>query len=120
MALMGTKSQCRLMECDKRLVRLVSLLSDQFDLIVVCGHRGKEDQEAAVTSGASPLHFPKSKHNVLPSRAVDIAPYPYKQYMNDKGKHDEMLDLLVDIAEKEGIPIRLGRIWGDYPHVELA
>lgn len=45
------------------------------DWMIVCGHRTKEEQEAAVKSGASRLHYPKSKHNQSPSLAVDVAPW---------------------------------------------
>lgn len=45
-----------------------------FDLTVLCGHRGKAEQDAAVASGASRLRWPNSKHNSIPADAVDVAP----------------------------------------------
>ncbi len=44
------------------------------DLTVLCGHRGEAEQAAAVSSGASRLSWPRSKHNKTPSLAVDVAP----------------------------------------------
>ncbi len=41
---------------------------------VVCGHRGKEDQEHAYLVGASNANWPDSRHNSTPSEAVDLVP----------------------------------------------
>lgn len=46
------------------------------DFTVIEGHRGKEAQNKAFADGNSKLQWPDGKHNELPSRAVDIAPYP--------------------------------------------
>lgn len=45
------------------------------DLIVLCGHRSREEQEAAYRAGTSRLRWPRSRHNTSPSMAVDVAPY---------------------------------------------
>ena len=39
---------------------------------VAWGFRGKEDQEKAFQEGRTRLHYPNSKHNLIPSQAVDI------------------------------------------------
>jgi len=46
-----------------------------YDITVLEGHRGKERQNRAVAEGRSRLLWPKSKHNSMPSMAVDVAPY---------------------------------------------
>ena len=46
-----------------------------YDFSVVCGHRGKNAQNRAFYMGHSKLKFPASKHNSLPSMAVDLKPY---------------------------------------------
>lgn len=61
-----------LIELFERVIRRPDLPSD---LTVLCGHRGEAAQRAAVASGASKLRWPKSKHNSVPSLAVDVAPY---------------------------------------------
>lgn len=44
------------------------------DFAVVCGFRNAEQQEEAFESGKSKVHWNKSKHNSMPSLAVDLAP----------------------------------------------
>lgn len=84
---LGKVSLQRLGTCHRDLQKLVLkvaegvdegdlVYADVRDLTVLCGYRGEEEQEAAVASGASKVHFPNSKHNRMPSDAVDIAPFP--------------------------------------------
>lgn len=74
----GKTSLARISTCHPALQALAHALIARpdlpFDLTVLCGHRSKEDQDAAVKSGASRLKWPKSRHNQLPSMAIDIAP----------------------------------------------
>lgn len=75
----GKRSTDRLATCHPLLITLFQRVIRRpdlpHDLSVVCGHRGKADQEAVFTSGASKLRWPKSKHNATPSHAVDVAPF---------------------------------------------
>jgi len=45
------------------------------DMTILCGYRTEEDQNEAYQRGASKLKYPRSKHNIWPSHAVDVAPY---------------------------------------------
>jgi len=45
------------------------------DNTVIWGHRNKQYQDTAFSSGKSKVRWPHSKHNRYPSEAVDIAPY---------------------------------------------
>lgn len=47
-----------------------------FDCIILEGYRDQQDQEKAFADGNSKLNWPESKHNSIPSMAVDIAPFP--------------------------------------------
>lgn len=118
--------QDRLLTCDPKLIKLMIEVDKMYPVFIICGHRGKADQEDAVRRGVSKLHFPYSKHNGLPSMAVDIAPNPDK---NDKTlewnniKEFERMCSFVELKAKElGIKIRLGRDFSfkDYPHIELV
>lgn len=55
--------------------RAIACAPPGMDWSIVCGTRSKAEQEAAFNSGASKVHYPKSKHNSLPSMAVDVAPF---------------------------------------------
>lgn len=46
------------------------------DFGIICGHRTREEQDDAYARGLSKLQFPASKHNQLPSLAVDFIPWP--------------------------------------------
>lgn len=116
---LGKKSLNRLSTCDEKLQKLVKELSSKMEITVLCGHRGEADQEAAFKAGNSKLQYPNSKHNSLPSKAVDIAPYPID--WKDLKRFNEMCNKVESIAAKLGIKIRLGRTFKfvDMPHVEL-
>lgn len=75
----GRTSRQRLSTCHPILVELLDRVIARddlpFDLTVLCGHRTKDEQEAAYLSGASRLRWPRSRHNTSPAMAVDVAPY---------------------------------------------
>lgn len=69
----------RLMTCHPDLVLLMSeALSDPdcpCDFAITSGHRGQDEQDAIFAAGNSKLPWPRSRHNALPSLAVDAVPY---------------------------------------------
>ena len=75
----GQTSLVRVGTCHPLIVTLFSRAIKRADLphdmTVVYGHRGKAEQDALVAKGASRLRWPKSKHNTVPSQAVDVVPY---------------------------------------------
>ena len=119
----GNKSKEKLKECDIRLQALCEkmLSRSDFDMTITCGHRNKEDQEAAFNEGRSNAHFGQSKHNSYPSKAVDIVPYPINWDVNDR-RWAMMVALAYDTARILGIKIRCGAFFNglaDWPHIEL-
>ena len=122
-------SKRRLAECHPDLQKLMNEVIKQYDIVVLCGFRGKDEQDKAFREGKSKLPFPKSKHNVTPSLAVDIAPYPVD--WNDLKRFWHMVGFVKATAIQMGIKIRMGADWDgdndfkdqkfiDLPHVELA
>lgn len=105
--------------CAQSLQLLCNEVLQELDITVICGTRGEAEQQEAFKTGKSKLQFPNSKHNSLPSQAVDIAPYPVD--WNDIKGFENMLTVVERCAEKLNIDIRLGRDFKfrDYPHVEL-
>jgi hypothetical protein len=124
----------KLWTCHHDLQRLMfrSLEDSPYDITVVCGYRGKEEQEKAFKKGTSNVHFPFGKHNKKPSLAVDIAPLnPVKPFDIDWNNHlrfDELSEHIRKVADSLGINLRW---WGnmkvqtkdgyyvDRPHYEL-
>jgi peptidoglycan L-alanyl-D-glutamate endopeptidase CwlK len=109
-----------------------------FDHRVICGHRNKQDQDAAFASKNSKLKWPKSKHNKLPSLAVDAVPYPIQWHAKDKRIQDLynrrmalFAGVVIAVARlKYGLDIRWGGDWDsdwdttderflDYAHFEI-
>ena len=68
----------RLSTCHEDLIIFCTELIKHYDFVVVCGHRGEEEQNEAYAKGNSKLKFPNSKHNTYPSKAVDLAPWEGK------------------------------------------
>lgn len=118
----GKKSLERLAQCDTRLQKLCQAMIEksEFDLTITCGYRNKEDQEKAFDEGKSKAHFGQSKHNCLPSKAVDICPYPICWEKTDIRWH-KMIALAYELARQQGIKIRSGKFFAfeDFPHLEL-
>lgn len=71
----STRSKERLAECHQDLQRLMEKVIERFDITVLEGHRGEEAQTEAFRKGKSKVKFPNSKHNSMPSKAIDVAPY---------------------------------------------
>ena len=114
-------SKKRLSECHEDLQKIANELIKELDVTILCGHRNKADQDAAVARGNSRLKWPKSKHNKMPALAVDIAPYPISWSKIER--FDDMCKRVEKIAKRLGIKIRLGRDFKglvDWPHIELV
>ena len=96
------------------------------DFSVICGHRGEKEQNEAYSTGNSKLKYPKSKHNSMPSMAVDIVPYPldWKNIDSFKALAVEVKKVWdkIPTAEREGFDLSWGGDWKtfkDMPHYEL-
>jgi peptidoglycan LD-endopeptidase CwlK len=106
----------RMSECHPDLQRIAHELIKEMDVTVLCGHRGKEEQEAAFRRGTSKVRWPNSKHNKTPARAIDIVPYPIQWKNLDPYK--DMRSRIQKIADRLGIKVRF--IGWDWPHTELV
>lgn len=72
----GRRSKKELATAHPDLQRLFNEVIKEFDCAVICGHRGRADQEKAFAEGKSKVQWPNSKHNATPARAVDVMPFP--------------------------------------------
>jgi hypothetical protein len=124
----GQKSLDKLATAHPELQRLFNEVVKHYDCSVLCGHRTKEDQEEAFRTGMSKETWPNSKHNSLPSRAVDVVPFPVD--WNDKGRFLHFVGFVLGTAKQLGIDIRCGADFNgdlnfkndslfDAPHFEL-
>lgn len=119
----GKASKDRLATCDKRLQDLADMMlaRSRFDLTITCGYRTKDEQEEAQRDGRSNAKFGESKHNVFPSKAIDIVPLP----INWDDKDPRWIEMALNAmwcAGKLGFEITWGGSFKsikDCPHFEL-
>lgn len=123
------KSLSKLESCHPKLQLLFNEVIKGYDCTVICGHRGKDEQDLAVKSGHSKLAWPNSKHNLFPSHAVDVAPFPLDWSDNLRFYH--FAGFVMGTAYGLGIKVRWGGDWDsdlefrdekfmDLPHWELV
>lgn len=105
----SNRSLSRLETCDDRIQTIMHLAIKQYDISIVCGYRNAIDQNAAFDSKNSKVHWPNSKHNDYPSKAIDIIPYP--DGWDSKEQFYFMAGYIQSIADKVGILIRWGGDW---------
>ena len=116
------KSKARLDTCHYMLqiVANEAMLLQVMDFSVVCGHRDKKDQMIAYQENRSKLVWPKSKHNKMPSEAMDLIPYP-EGYTNIY-KFYKLAGIILAVAKLNNIEITWGGDWKsfkDYPHFQI-
>ena len=71
----GDKSKRLLIQCHHDIRAVLNSAIRYVDFSVICSYRGKKAQNEAFAKGNSKLPWPKSKHNAIPSLAVDVVPY---------------------------------------------
>jgi len=124
----SNRSMQKLFTCDERLQRIAIEVIKYLDITITDGHRSREDQERAYHAGLSKLQYPKSKHNKVPSLAMDCVPYPINYDQPEAFYY--MAGYIQAVANKMDIPIRWGGDWDkdhdfydqhfiDLPHFEL-
>ncbi len=125
----------RLETCDPRLQKVFFVAADYVDSSILFGHRSNEEQDRLYSVGRSTLRAGQSKHNVMPSLAVDACPY-YKGFgrlTGDRAQIEaiaaerkmtyakaermvfqqlaEWAGRILQIAESLDIPLRWGGRW---------
>lgn len=76
MPIFGKRSKNFLNQSHSDLQTLFNEVIKYIDCSVICGHRSEKEQNKAFTERKSQLKYPLSKHNSLPSLAIDIVPFP--------------------------------------------
>ncbi len=125
----GARSEAALATADERIQRVFREVVKGWDCTVICGHRGQEAQDLALAMGKSKKPWPMSKHNAVPSLAVDVSPYPIDWH--DENRFYYFAGYVKAVAERLGIKIRYGGDWDgdmelkdqsffDLDHFELA
>lgn len=114
-------SKTRLDTCHGDLKILFNHIILNRDCSIICGHREEEDQNKAFEEGRSKVQWPNSKHNLIPSLAVDVAPYEKTHIDWGKLQGAEFAGYVIGVADtlyRSGVmkhKIRRGADWdNDY------
>ena len=124
----GTRSKQRLATCDERLQKVFNEVIKYIDCSVLEGHRGQERQDKLYEEGKTKLKFPNGRHNMAPSNAVDVTPYPVD--WKDRERQTLLAGVVRGTARSMGIRLRWGGDWDmdfqvndnrfdDFPHFEI-
>jgi len=92
MPVYSQQSEGRLSTCHSDLQKVFRRVLEVFDHTIECGFRNKDAQDNAVLTGHSQTPWPTSKHNKIPSEAVDAMPWPYS-YADLEGKNGKGVQL---------------------------
>ena len=118
----GTRSKKHLRTLDPKLQEVLehALSTGVMDFTILVGYRGEEDQNAAYAAGNSYLKYPQSRHNSLPSQAVDVAPYPID--WKDTERFAKLAGVILASAALLSVDLEWGGDWKtlkDMPHFEI-
>jgi len=105
------RSEERLSTCHKKLQKVLNFAIKYYDFTVLEGHRNKEDQDEYYRLGKSKLQYPDGKHNSLPSKAVDLAPWPID--WEDHERFSMLANRIIGMGLAMGIKIRWGGDWNN-------
>ena len=105
------KSQYQLETCDINLQQVMQHVIKHIDFTVLEGYRSNERQDSLFKEGKSKLKGGQSKHNVEPSLAVDIAPYPIDYSQKNSARWYFLAGSMISTAEMLGMKLRWGGDW---------
>jgi len=122
------RSQSRLETAHPLLQDLFNEVIKHADCTILEGHRDKARQNMLYRQCKSKAQYPDSRHNALPSLAVDVAPYPID--WEDLRRFYYFGGIVKGVAFVLDIPLRWGGDWdgdlqvkdqnfNDLPHFEL-
>ncbi len=132
----GRSSNARLRTCHTVLQTLAHRVVARRDCSVTEGHRDGAKQDQYYYQGVSKVKWPNSKHNIQPSFAIDLVPWPEKwdsetAFLDLHKTAMEEWDKMTGEGLTGGFLLRWGGDWdsdgdrtdqtfNDLPHYELV
>jgi len=116
----SAKSKRELESCHGDIQIVLNEVIKYMDCSVLKGHRAEREQNQAFEGGFSRLKFPLSRHNKLPSDAVDVVPFPID--WDDLPKFHELAGVIRTVCKQKGIKLEWGGEWKsfrDAPHWQI-
>jgi len=99
----------RLTTCDADLQIVFQEVIRTWDFTITCGYRNAAEQNLAFRRGLSKKKYPDSLHNIYPSKAIDVAPFPLD--WGDLGSFYMFAGYVLRVAYTRGIKLRYGGDW---------
>lgn len=95
---------------------VVNKIIEKWNVAVMFGHRGKEDQDKAFAAGNTKLKWPNSPHNTNPSKAIDMCPVEVVNKREvidwkDTARMHLFAGYVLATAESLGVKLRWGGDW---------
>jgi peptidoglycan L-alanyl-D-glutamate endopeptidase CwlK len=117
----GTTSTQRLETLDERLQKILKEAIKFYDFSILEGYRSRDKQDELFKKGFSKAKAGESKHNLKPSLAVDIQPYPIDVSLaeevktlkgnKERAKFYFLAGIIFHIAHIQGVQLRWGGSW---------
>lgn len=105
----STSSLSHLETADPALQEVFAHALQIVDHSILEGFRGQERQDELHASGRTKKLYPESKHNSIPSNAVDAVPYPID--WSDTKRMAYFAGVVIGIGKMKGVDIRWGGDW---------
>ena len=118
---LSKRSIQKLNTCHSDLQKLIKAVAEEEKCAVICGYRGRYEQEQSYYEGKSKARWGMSRHNLKPSMAVDVVPLPLD--WNNIESFEKLGEKIMQKAADLNIKIKWGRDFKglkDYPHFELV
>ena len=103
------KSRASLITCHRDLQALAHKVIRVHDCSVITGFRAEEMQRKMFATGLSKVQFPNSKHNLMPAKAIDLAPYPVN--WKDIKSFYYFAGIVMGVASEMNLRLRWGGDW---------
>ena len=116
MPVFSEQSRNKLDSCNERLRMLFSIVIDHFDCRVTDGYRPKSRQDEYYKQKKTKVQYPNSKHNIYPSRAVDVVPYPVD--WTDRERFCYFAGFVMATTASLGIKLRWGGDFNQNTHIK--
>ena len=107
----GISSKEQLASCHPLLQLIFNKVIEHYDCSALEGARSKSRQNFLFGQRKSKVQWPNSKHNKLPSEALDAVPYPVD--WTDREQFSHFAGYVKGVADVLGIPIIWGGDWDD-------
>lgn len=105
----GKKSQEKLDTCHPDIKRVMEKAIEIYDFSVIYGFRSLELQKKLYNSRPQLTKTLRGKHNEVPSKGVDVTPYPID--FNNLKRFYFMAGIILTVAESLGVELRWGGDW---------